>query len=823
MKPLWLIRNRRGQKSAPRVSLFPFLAVLICTMGALMLLLLFVSRQARLQAAREAAARDAEKQSSINSELEMVQWRVDQLKKSRQETAAQMAEARLVLGHVEDHTRRLRDQFQELTRQAKKAADEGLQPGRFVAAGEGELRQIEGQIALAQQQLELARRAVDGRPKSYAIVPYEGPNHTRRRPIYIECRGDAVVLQPENIAFDESDFDEPLGPGNPLAAAVRAAREQMLLQGNLDPQNGGEPYPLLLVRPSGILAYECALAAMQSWGSEFGYELINEGWQLKYPPPDPNVAKAVQQAMYLARQEHARLIAAAPSTYGKRPRLGSYRSSTGDDTAGQGGGGGEGGGSESPGFYSNKPSDRYAQNGGGGGGSSSSGRGGGSGSGRFGTASDGEGSGGGEGSGPASDADFAAKNPYAALAAPGVGPGGVGTGIGFGGGNGSGGAGGPGMAGSPGMGPGGVGTGSGYGAGNGMGGVGGAGYVAGNGVGGVGGAGYVAGNGVGGGGSGFASGTGGSPGTPGSPGMGGLGGTGSGYGAGNDAGGGAGSGFGMAGSPGAGQSGSGQGGAGTGFGAGGSGTDSGNGAGNAAGGIPSVTIGGNAANAQNGNPGGTSNNGASNNGAPNNYAPSGSPTGMQPNGQLTGGSPGGTPVARPDGYIDGRPTDGNPPPVQPPPPSNLAMAPAVPLRPGEWREETPPPKPDPEAEAKEKKKHPYDKVKIDRDQDDWALRNSTRHAAAISRPIHVDCYPDRIVLKSEADSEPRVVLFNNGPRDGDKVVAAVWEIMDTWGMAGREMYWRPVLHFYVVPGAEPRLAALSRSLQGSGLVIERKQ
>ena len=23
--------------------------------------------------------------------------------------------------------------------------------------------------------------------------------------------------------------------------------------------------------------------------------------------------------------------------------------------------------------------------------------------------------------------------------------------------------------------------------------------------------------------------------------------------------------------------------------------------------------------------------------------------------------------------------------------------------------------------------------------------------------------------------------------------------MDTWGMAGREMYWRPVLNFYVVP------------------------
>ena len=42
-------------------------------------------------------------------------------------------------------------------------------------------------------------------------------------------------------------------------------------------------------------------------------------------------------------------------------------------------------------------------------------------------------------------------------------------------------------------------------------------------------------------------------------------------------------------------------------------------------------------------------------------------------------------------------------------------------------------------------------------------------------------------------------------------------------MAGREMYWRPVLNFYVVPGAEPRMLDLTRSLEGSGLVIERKQ
>ena len=215
----------------------------------------------------------------------------------------------------------------------------------------------------AQQRLAQAQQAAASRPKSYAIVPYDGPNRTRRRPIYIECRGDAVVLQPENIVFTEADFDEPLGPGNPLAAAVRAAREQMLLQGSVDPQNAGEPYPLLLVRPAGIAAYDAALAAMKSWGSEFGYELINDDWQLKYPPPDPNLAKAVDPGrcsgppgtcpLDRRRAEQVRQAAAERQLIVRRLASEAERQ----------GGAGEG---ESPGFYSSKPSDRYASNNGGG-------------------------------------------------------------------------------------------------------------------------------------------------------------------------------------------------------------------------------------------------------------------------------------------------------------------------------------------------------------------------------------------------------------------------------------------------------------------------
>ena len=56
----------------------------------------------------------------------------------------------------------------------------------------------------------------------------------------------------------------------------------------------------------------------------------------------------------------------------------------------------------------------------------------------------------------------------------------------------------------------------------------------------------------------------------------------------------------------------------------------------------------------------------------------------------------------------------------------------------------------------------------------------------------------------------------------DKLVAALWEQMDSWGIAGEGMYWRPVLNVYVAPGAQQRFEDLKILLDGSGFNIERK-
>ena len=90
--------------------------------------------------------------------------------------------------------------------------------------------------------------------------------------------------------------------------------------------------------------------------------------------------------------------------------------------------------------------------------------------------------------------------------------------------------------------------------------------------------------------------------------------------------------------------------------------------------------------------------------------------------------------------------------------------------------------------------------------------------------MRVECYADRLVVISDRGrAGDKVVPL--GPRTASSIdlfISAVWEQMEAWGMAGRGMYWRPVLQVRVAPGAERRFAELSALLEGSGLTVERR-
>ena len=209
------------------------------------------------------------------------------------------------------------------------------------------LNQLHGETAKLQEDLKRAEEEAAGKQVSYAIVPYEGNHQTLRRPIYIECRSDAVILQPEGIRLTVSDFYGPLDPANPLASALRSANEFFAENALAGQGPVGEPYPFFLVRPDGVITYAVARTALRSWGSEFGYELVEQDWNLKYPPKDPGLAKAERVAVERARQRRLQLARMAPSYYGDRRPMSFDRMDgvpRGDTDEVGGGGRGHGGG-----------------------------------------------------------------------------------------------------------------------------------------------------------------------------------------------------------------------------------------------------------------------------------------------------------------------------------------------------------------------------------------------------------------------------------------------------------------------------------------------
>ena len=96
--------------------------------------------------------------------------------------------------------------------------------------------------------------------------------------------------------------------------------------------------------------------------------------------------------------------------------------------------------------------------------------------------------------------------------------------------------------------------------------------------------------------------------------------------------------------------------------------------------------------------------------------------------------------------------------------------------------------------------------------EDWGLRDAAHGSVGVTRPIRVECYADRLVVISDRNPADNKVI-SLGPRTVssiDPFISAVWGQIEAWGIAGRGMYWRPVLQVSVAPDAEERFADLPR-------------
>jgi hypothetical protein len=798
-------------------------------MGALILLLVVIARHARAQAsipgklAAPAAAAAAADEKARREELD---WRREQLAAQRDRTQAELSERRLELGHFEEHARSLRAELDELERaqrELEKLASTDEDQKRELAA---RVAAINLQISETQAKLLRARQQLEAQPTSYSVVPYLGPNSTGRPPLYIECRNDRVILQPEGVTLTAEDFAGPLGPTNPLASALRAAREHMARNRRTNVGEMGEPYPLLLVRPDGIMAYWLARAALESWGADFGYELIDADWKLDFKAPDTELARTEETALAEARVHQRELAMMMPRLQGQSVGR-QYRASS------------HGGGivadedipeEDRPGhrkygvarngrsgyfdpYPQSNPANQTAAAGAAG---SAFGQ---RGSGGLGFGSNGNGSGNGFGSGAVQG------NPGGGHSLMGGNDGGLYPGEAT---LGSSDAGGPMGTGGP-RGPMGSGSGNGTGAG---------GFGSGSGPGGnTAGGGSFAGTGNGGNGTGNGGQSGGpNGGGPGSGGPNGGGANGSGP-NGNGQGSGDSNGVGQMAAAGAagfaagaatngsnnGANGNATGGAngsangsanGTGPGGASSESNTGGaadgpklaapgGAQGAAGGDTAANGGVNsggdpngtlASNASNAGSGGPSRGGQP--GAPDSRNPFSSPLDSYGTTSARSGAPGGTSVTSPSssGYSGGGAGAGGSSPGTPSPSVNKS---------------TPPPGSMAEHRGK-----------------NWAVPNDMRKVAPVTRPVMIRCSQSSLVILADDGSGKQVravPLGENTEESVDDLIAGVWEHISSWGLAGHGMYWHPVLVLDTTADGQTRAADLKRLMAGSGIDVRDKQ
>ena len=298
-------RKRRGESSAP--ALFPFLAVLLCTIGALVLILVLTVANSHASAKREVESEIIEVAETTN-ELEIV---AEELDVQRDELKARVERRRRDLADIEDHISRLSQTLEQLISKIERIQTQSSQTEEERSGKTEQVAKLKKEIDQKKKELLEEIEKQKKRKPAFAVIPYVGANGTNRRPVYLECTKEGVIVQPEGLLISLSDLRPPFGPGNPLDAALRVLR---LAYQQKDATFGVTlpPYPLLIVRPDGIQTYALAREAMSGWDDQFGYELVEKEMELKFPASPAGLKEQLTSTVELAKRRQQALIAALP-------------------------------------------------------------------------------------------------------------------------------------------------------------------------------------------------------------------------------------------------------------------------------------------------------------------------------------------------------------------------------------------------------------------------------------------------------------------------------------------------------------------------------
>jgi hypothetical protein len=365
------------------ISTFPFLAVLLCAMGSLILVLLVMDRKAKLGAREKAvsatlrAAADAEQQAAARraelerllqekkaeqkaewekkrealhtkliTEQQALQLQMQQLREKMTLAAARLRMEQEQSGELKTQVEKGRETLQgetaALTATTQSADDAQKRTEQEKAA----LARMTNDLVVLERALRDLKEARDRERQTYSVVPYNGKRGESRRPLYIECSGKQVIFYPDKKPVEILGREEEVR----LEVARHVARQRAQLAAAKMPVQQ-TPYLMLLVRPDGIFTYYAIQAALSGYDVQFGYELIDADWILDFPEENQ---PGTQPWQTLAKQPETEPLAPATANDRKVHGVQFHKELLGQEIAS----GQDGGATATPGTRASLPGGR---------------------------------------------------------------------------------------------------------------------------------------------------------------------------------------------------------------------------------------------------------------------------------------------------------------------------------------------------------------------------------------------------------------------------------------------------------------------------------
>lgn len=334
------------------ISLFPFLAVLVCAMGSLILLLLVMTRKMRNDQQDDAKAAAAVVMASegvssdrsaeiadLEKQIAAAQSSLLTLKSKSEAVRTQVSERQSQISSLKQDLTSLESQLQNGPGDPSAEVSETLRAARELKAKEAALlRQLaqsekllvekqqqlavvsdssaEAELVLQEKQsdlLQLRARVETAETKARTVsgtstlLEFSNPTGTARTPIVVNVSSQGFEILPNGVVITPPEMEGFPMRDNPLLSAVLTTHRHRSKSSVTD-----EPYVLLLVRPDGSLLFYAAQRILTESGIHYGYELLDAEQTIVAGDSDPSevptVKASVSEALRRRENMYAKLM-----------------------------------------------------------------------------------------------------------------------------------------------------------------------------------------------------------------------------------------------------------------------------------------------------------------------------------------------------------------------------------------------------------------------------------------------------------------------------------------------------------------------------------